>query len=1060
MHTTLTVFEGNLPSILSASEHLLAHIMSVVSELSADPAPSGAPPDEILERASDKALGSRDSALFLLRALSITPFVKLIDNSSLQLQRKIVRVIEVQLPDVCQSIKIDDYKQNSEKFICLTSVFSESILRLERISKIGCTAKSITTDVSGSFRVLSNVLTKSILAPYDFVEFSSAVKEVLNSTKNLLETDSDRFSECYRDLRESIRRHAGVYTDRLDPLSAGVAAPFFSAAGQAIKDLGEESTEKFACNMRLWRRAGSVSSAAVERRFPLHDPERVVRIKIPLTNDGPGSAVDVRVEIACGDEGVLIDPSLQELGTVRPGAFPLYFDVAIGTPIEHLDLMVDVSWRSPISTKRETHTFECRVNAQDSAVDWEHLEQIEPYSTAVAEGSAFIGRAQKLRSIVSRLQKQPMQSSLITGQKRVGKTSLAIAVADRLRIDRNYSIIYLEYGDYAQLDARSTIEFLCQRLFDEMEAIGATAPDSIRSAPKTSLAVLNQLAQVLTKVNPDRRLIVILDEFDEIHPEMYRYGPIAETFFSNLRTLSAKQNVSFVLVGGENMPFIVAAQGDQLNKFVSEEVDYFSRGEEWEDYTKLVEKAEVPLRWHASAVERIFFYTNGHPYYTNLLCAEVLGGAVAARDTDITEDEIDVAVSQLAAKLNTNVFAHFWKDGVPGERDHAEVVSLKRCKFLVAAAKILRRGGVLSVDSIASLSAELSLDAVDIAPLMNDFLRRGIIVERSGIRNFAVPLFEEWLKANGIRLIADTLGAELEAAIKSAEELAYVTSTELVDLVKSWPLYKGRKIDAETVRAWLAQIGPNTSQRILYKILKSIEFVSEEQVREMVRQLHSQVKFVTSVFSQPTRSQRRYDLLVTYIDGPGKSGAAYASKYAEENLISSQCVIERGSFASAALEAEKKAVINGIVIVDDVAGTGGSLSDNLKHFFHTNAEFLRSRDIPVVVAVMYATKVGEERIRDTISEIGYAKADLRICRSISEKQRVLERADVWDDEDERNHARRLVESAGRQVYKDNPLGYGGLGLTLVFFDTCPNNTLPILHSYGKNWFPLFQRVTN
>lgn len=1058
MKSVLLEFEAKLVQVDSSD--VVSAVVETISRLCVEPASPGSSIEDILDCAGEKATGSRDAALFLLRALSIPAFVRLGDNQSLQMQRRIVRAVELHLPDICQTLKLNDHKQNSEKFLRLATVFTETIEKLDSISRIGATANAITTDITGLFRLLSQSLVKAVLAPYDFVELSAGIKEVLNGVRDVLESDSDSFSVQYRHVGETIRRYAGSYGAGSDPVSAEIARPFFLAAGKAIRELGEESTEKFACNVRLWKRPGSSNVAVVERRYPLHDPERVVHIKIPLANDGPGSAVDVRAEIACADDRVLLEPSQQELGTIRPGNFPLYLEVAIGEPLDHLDLMVEVSWRSPIATKRDSHAFECRIVAQDSAVDWELLEQIEPYSTAVAEGTAFVGRTQKLRAVASRLEKRPMQSSLITGQKRVGKTSLALAVSDRLRSDPNYSIIYLEYGDYAQPTAEATIEFLCRRLFGEMEAIGAEATEDLRKAPKTSLAVLNQLAQGLARSTPARRIVVILDEFDELHPEMYRYGAVAETFFSNLRTLSAKQNVSFVLVGGENMPFIVAAQGDQLNKFVAEELDYFSRADEWEDYEKLVKKEGVPLQWHASAIERVFYYTHGHPYYTNLLCAQILRDAATARDTDITDDEVDVAVSQLSARLATNVFAHFWKDGISGDRDQAEVAALKRCKFLVAAGKLLRQDVGITVEHIASHSSELLLEAVDIAPLMNDFLRRGIIVERGSDRTFSIPLFGEWLKANGVRLIADTLGSELEAAIKSAEELAYVTSMELVDLVKSWPLYKGRKIDAEMVRAWLSQAGPNTAQRILFKILKVLEFVSEEQVREMLRQVHSQVKFVTSVYSTPTRTQRRYDLLVTYVDGPGKSGATYASKYAEENLISSQCVIERGNFSASAIEVEKKATINGVVIVDDVAGTGRSLSENLARFVDKNKEFLTTRDVPIVVAVMYSTKEAELRIRETIRTIGYSKIDLRICRQLTSKHCALERSDIWNDEAERSQARQLVESAGRQIYRDNPLGYGGLGLNIVFFDTCPNNSLPILHSSGKNWMPLFQRIAN
>lgn len=75
------------------------------------------------------------------------------------------------------------------------------------------------------------------------------------------------------------------------------------------------------------------------------------------------------------------------------------------------------------------------------------------------------------------------------------------------------------------------------------------------------------MARSLESKSPQKRFIIILDEFDEIHPEMYRSGPLAETFFANLRTLAARKNLAFILVGGEKMPFIIGAQGDQLNKF-------------------------------------------------------------------------------------------------------------------------------------------------------------------------------------------------------------------------------------------------------------------------------------------------------------------------------------------------------------------------------------------------------------------------------------------------------------------------------------------------------------
>ena len=67
----------------------------------------------------------------------------------------------------------------------------------------------------------------------------------------------------------------------------------------------------------------------------------------------------------------------------------------------------------------------------------------------------------------------------------------------------------------------------------------------------------------------------------------------------------------------------------------------------------------------------------------------------------------------------------------------------------------------------------------------------------------------------------------------------------------------------------------------------------------------------------------------------------------------------------------------------------------------------------------------------------------------------------WDDEKTFERARALCLDLGSNCYKRYPLGYGGLGLLVVFSDTIPNNSLSILHAHSKaeknKWKPLFER---
>ena len=162
-----------------------------------------------------------------------------------------------------------------------------------------------------------------------------------------------------------------------------------------------------------------------------------------------------------------------------------------------------------------------------------------------------------------------------------------------------------------------------------------------------------------------REFIVIIDEFDELHQELYLYGNLAETFFANLRALTTTDNIGLVLVGGENMPFIMERQGEKLNKFTRQNVNYFSRATEWEDFLQLVRRPTREIvRWSDDAVGTVFNETNGNPYFTNLLCTRILHEVIRARDADVTASEVSEALEAEVRSLDANSFAHLWRDGI------------------------------------------------------------------------------------------------------------------------------------------------------------------------------------------------------------------------------------------------------------------------------------------------------------------------------------------------------------------------------------------------------------
>jgi len=1032
----------------------------VVLNASARACPATATLSDRIEAVARTGEHRRALGLILIRCLGVYGAIPETEvEVGLFFRRRALALFEQAIPDLMEQFRVGEEKQTIDKIEKLRGVQRHCEELLSVFCNLPSDPKEFVSRRQEVLQRLNNKFLKAYLNPYGFAQMSNTVRRMFNGICDILETTDTSFGKKLESFFDDVDREIKETRDRSDFLFTMAFKPFLDRCRETLGTIDNESAGRFKCHLHP-RRSGSI-----ERRYPLHDPDRLLRIKIPLVNDGPGEAVDTTALVVSGSDKVLVSSELMELGAIPPGEFALVFNMLVGQPISEVPLIVELSWQTARGSERFVNSFETIILAQRAGIDWDYYQTAEPYSTEVAHGEEFVGRRAKVLALLNRVRRVHMQSSYITGQKRVGKTSLAFAVQEALKReampDHPIEVIYLEYGEYARRDADDTVRALGEAI--AVQLLKHLPPDLQPRALdfRGSLAPLNQIAQALKTAAPKRRFLIILDEFDEIPPEMYRFGALAETFFSNLRTLSAKPNFAVILVGGENMPFIIGAQGDQLNKFVREPLDYFSRGEEWEDFSELVRQSHhSPLNWHESAISKVFNYTNGHPFYTKLLCATVFQNAVSDRDADVTVDEVQKASMALVEMLDTNAFAHFWKDGIFSGREEAEAVALKRCRVLVAIARVRRLELPITADAIVQ-NRGLGLANSEIVPLLEDFCRREVLRERAGIYEFVLPMFEQWLIAKGMsKLIPDTLGDEMADAITKAEDQAFVTTPEITALVQRWSLYRGHQITPEHVRGWLSQRNSFREQRILFKLLQNVKFLGEEEVREKLRLAHSIVKKYATAFTPETRVHRRWDIIVTYVDGPGKSGSRYADTYAEENLLSTSCIMESANFAQLACEFEERRKINGVVVIDDVAATGKSLGENIGRFIEANATFLRERNITLVVVTLIATREADVHLREKLKHTN-VDIDFRTTEILQDKHFAFRDGNgIWSDREEADRARELVREIGRGLDTEQPLGFGDLGLLLVFYNNCPNNSLPILHQKGKSWHPIFPRAKN
>ena len=898
---------------------------------------------------------------------------------------------------------------------------------------------------------------KSYLNPLGYQATITSIGGILNLVGRTTKSHD-------RELQTNLQNLSETVSEEINHLEANSAffvtdfvLPFLRNIETEIGSLRSSMAEKFDCTV-----TPPANVFEISKKYPLHVTDVPIELHIPLENTGPGVALNVRAYCIAEHCTVLTDET--NLGDIEPAPFILTLLLSLASPIDGLEVHVSIEWDVLGQPTTRTCDFTIRVLAQRTDLDWKALSRQQPYSLEVAHDEHFYGRRDALQRMIRRLAPDSMQSYYITGQKRVGKSSLARAVEARITNsshDGDYHVLYLECGEIRHASGSDTLHELGQQLESFLLALLPRHVEWTEHDYSSSLIPLNRLLLSMKREFPDRRAIIILDEFDEINDDLYRYGDLANTFFLNLRTLSSKPNVAFILVGAEKMPYVMSSQGEKLNRFARESLDSFDLSSEWADYHALVENpVSHCIKIHEAAIRKLFDLTDGHPYFTKALCIELYERAVQHTDAEISLAEVDKAAERMIDGLDINAFAHYWRDGIRGDSNEVEIVSLNRCRLLVAWARAARAGLPTTHENISRNLYSSVLPASEVLPLLDDFCRRNVLRQEVETYYPTVSLFSDWLREGGFsRLVSDQLGDELAAARQTREDEAYVHAHEIGALVESWDLYQGRQITSEDVRTWIEQVDSNVEQRILFKILQNVRFLREPEIREKFEQAHRRIRSKLPAFVKRSRAQRRDDIFVTYGDGPGKSGAHYASLYAAVNEISSANIVVPGEVASVVKAVETGRRI-GVVLVDDMLGTGNNMIEKLSSLSTAFREAKIGTEVPLSVVVLCGTSKGEGSVRGLLDrEMG--NADLEVCETLGTDSFAFAKGlGFWESVEEKNMAKTLARNLGARVQKRSPLGYAEQGLLLTFSRNCPNNTLPILHGNGRgetNWRAIFPR---
>ena len=371
---------------------------------------------------------------------------------------------------------------------------------------------------------------------------------------------------------------------------------------------------------------------------------------------------------------------------------------------------------------------------------------------------------------------------VLTGQRRAGKTSLALQMPARL--DRNlYVVVYID-GQALGIEPGINLFLrdLSMGICDGLEDYGIECkPLSLEASERSATEEFERgfLQQVFCAIG-ERSLVIVFDEFEELENRV-QAGSLPLDVFSYLRHLMQHVGqLSFVFVGTRSLEELGGEYWSVLfNVALHRRITFLSQ----EATVHLVTTPVAPygVKYDDAALDEILHFTNGHPYFTQLLCSCLVSRANRSQYASITVDDVRGAATEMLEMADAHL-TYLWQSS---GREGRVIMS--------ALAEVKEQSDQVTVAAIAAYLGErqLYLDVRQITAVTRRLIDHDILQSHPNnppTLDFTVQLYAHWLrkyKSFSLALKEAILDEEWQRATNSIEESLFTTGSVTPDQLAS-----------------------------------------------------------------------------------------------------------------------------------------------------------------------------------------------------------------------------------------------------------------------------------
>jgi tetratricopeptide (TPR) repeat protein len=371
--------------------------------------------------------------------------------------------------------------------------------------------------------------------------------------------------------------------------------------------------------------------------------------------------------------------------------------------------------------------------------------------------SLFVGRADILRDVLGVLRSPETNAIVLYGQRRIGKTSILFELEEQLAATGTYLPVYFDLHDKSDLSLTDILYRLAQQVSRYLEG---TTVERDQFDDEGSYFRGDFLPEAVCLTN--KKLVLLFDEFDVLD-RPYK-GQVGARFLPYLRRWIARScNVHFVLAMGRRPDELSANMLSTFKRVKTRHVSLMDISES----LSIVRQSEQnhTLYWSESGIDRICYWTQGHPYLTQLLCGEVWEAIYdegPEQPPTARSEDVDLAI-EATLEQGANAFQWMWNGLTPAEK--VTLAAMAGTGQLTVSRQALRNW--LKHRGSGSFRRELEM-----AP--EGLLKRDLLRQADGGYRFAIPLLQRWIVENKplgrVRADIRNLGPQAETLYQQGKQ--------------------------------------------------------------------------------------------------------------------------------------------------------------------------------------------------------------------------------------------------------------------------------------------------